>query len=783
MLVILLGALALAGWVFDIETLKTVLPGLVSMKANTAICFLMAGASLILRATPEPVPATRLGAGRILAAIVVVIGLLTLVEYVFNIDLGFDQLPFRESAEEIGHGFPGRMSLASALDFTLLGTALLFLDAKGRRPDRWPSQDLTLAAAVISLLAFIGYFYGVETHPYAAIGLHTVIAFWLLCVGILCARPQRGLMAVFSSENLGGIVARRMLPAALLVPLLLGWLQVLGERSGVYGLGFGSALFATVIIVTFTALVAWASVELNSADRERERGADALRRSNSRLDGIISSAMDAVISVDAQRRIVLFNPAAEKMFGVSAGAALGQSIERFIPEWLREAGAEHPGNPGANGANSRQPGASGVVSGVRADGGEFPVEASVSQLDLGRDKLFTIILRDITERRQAETNLLESERREHARRMELEALMQSAPVFVWIAHDPECRRITGNHAAQEMLRVQPGANVSRHGPEEERPSHFKILKDGQALPDSELPMRVATRHGKAVLGREFEVRFEDGDSRWIYGNAVPLFNTDGTVRGAVSAFVDITTLKRAEQELSLSRGNLRSLAARLQAVREEERTRVAREIHDVLAQELTRLKIDIAQLTRQTVEPMDPTKQQNVRERLGGMMEVTDAAIGSVQRIATELRPVVLDSLGLCAAIEWQAKDFESRTGIGCSATIPESDPHLDRERSTALFRILQESLTNVARHAGATRVEIELRRGFRSVTLTVRDNGRGIRGGDLSDPASVGLLGMRERATLLGGRCQISGSPGGGTAVEASLPVGPEDHPADLSL
>jgi signal transduction histidine kinase len=154
------------------------------------------------------------------------------------------------------------------------------------------------------------------------------------------------------------------------------------------------------------------------------------------------------------------------------------------------------------------------------------------------------------------------------------------------------------------------------------------------------------------------------------------------------------------------------------------------------------------------------------------MSIATDTAITSVQRIATELRPVVLDSLGLCAAIEWQAKDFETRTGIRCSATVPEVSSTLSRDHSTALFRILQESLTNVARHSKATLVEIELHCEDGWILLEVRDNGCGVRANELTDPKSLGLLGMRERAALLGGQCQIRNSPLGGTAVEARLPL-----------
>ena len=651
-LVVLLGCLTLAGWIFNVSILKTVFPRLVSMKPSTAICFILSGTSLLLQIDLQGLSSGRLRLARALVVVLMGVSILTLVEYIFNIELGFDQILFRQSAREAGDVFPGRMSPATALDLVLLGAALLTLDVQLPRSGRWLAQDFTLVAAVVTLLAFIGYFYGVETlyqiGPYSTIALHTVLAIWLLCLGILFARPDHGVMAVFTSDNLGGLLARRMLPAAILMPLLAGWLRVVGQRAGFYGLGFGSALYATVLIVTFTMLVIWAARALNRADAERRQGAEALSRSNARLDGIISSAMDAVISVDSQQRIILFNPAAELMFRVSAAEALGENISHFIPERFRPDHPRHIQDFAATEKSSIQIGELGAISALRANGEEFPAEASVSQVHVGQEKIFTVVLRDITERKRVEAGLLQSERREHARRLELEALMQ---------------------------------------------------------------------------------------------------------------------------ELSLSRENLRGLAARLQAVREEERTRVAREIHDVLAQELTRLKMDITWLNRQLAQPLDIDKQQFFKDKLARMSEVTDIAITSVQRIATELRPVVLDSLGLCAAVEWQAKDFEIRTGIACSAAVPEMEHRLDRDRSTALFRILQESLTNIARHAQATRVEIDLSCEDDWMCLYVRDNGCGIRPAELSNPKSVGLLGMRERAALLGGQCVIQNRPDGGTAVEARLP------------
>ena len=244
--------------------------------------------------------------------------------------------------------------------------------------------------------------------------------------------------------------------------------------------------------------------------------------------------------------------------------------------------------------------------------------------------------------------------------------------------------------------------------------------------------------------------------------------------------MDITDLKRAETELRSSREELRALTARIQVAREEERTHVAREIHDVLAQEITGLKIELGWLGRRLAKPVGTRQRKILLEKVEALMRLTDQVSRSAQRIATDLRPVVLDSLGVCAATEWVAADFHKRTKIRCKTDVPDPNLVLDRDQSTALFRILQESLTNIVRHAAATQVEIRLEREASEVVLTIRDNGCGIREGDLEQSHSLGLLGMSERAALLGGSCTIRPQAGGGTLVEARLPLAAKANPVN---
>ena len=228
---------------------------------------------------------------------------------------------------------------------------------------------------------------------------------------------------------------------------------------------------------------------------------------------------------------------------------------------------------------------------------------------------------------------------------------------------------------------------------------------------------------------------------------------------------DLSEAKRAEQELRASSEQLRKLAARLLSVREEEQTRIAREIHDELGQSLTAVKIDLAWVARRL-----PPRNAPMLERIRSTMQLADGIIQSVRRISTNLRPAVLD-LGLAAALEWQAEEFQSRTGIQCKLRLPAQEvvaPHV----STTLFRIFQETLTNVARHARATRAEVVLHKQRDRLVLLIRDNGRGFDQADPSVLKSLGLAGMRERAALLGGHVNISSAPGKGTSVTAWIPL-----------
>ena len=246
-----------------------------------------------------------------------------------------------------------------------------------------------------------------------------------------------------------------------------------------------------------------------------------------------------------------------------------------------------------------------------------------------------------------------------------------------------------------------------------------------------------------------------------------LIASDDGIAGLVVVFRDRTAKKHAEETLHRSREKLRTLAARLQAAHEAERSLLARELHDELSGTLTALKMDLSLLPDRAAKD-----HQLFLEKLSSMAEYIDRALARVHNIVTELRPVVLDKFGLVAAIEWQAGEFQDRSGIACETHLPTKEIPLDSDRSTAVFRILQEVLTNVIRHANASHVTVDLRSEKESVALEVRDNGKGIDETKIASPESFGLLGIRERALSFGGKAEVSSLPGGGTLVIVRMPV-----------
>lgn len=309
--------------------------------------------------------------------------------------------------------------------------------------------------------------------------------------------------------------------------------------------------------------------------------------------------------------------------------------------------------------------------------------------------------------------------------------------------------------------------------------------------DQEMAMRMFRQTWFSEEGRTMECRYQHQTAEWrVFESAWNWIPNGGSIpEKAVMVSRDITERKITEERLKQSYTQLRELASHLQFVREEERTHIAREIHDDLGQTLTGLKMDLAWLEYRLSKLSDVVPSSLVN-KIPSMSHLVDETIQSVRRIATELRPSVLDDLGLVAAIEWQTQEFQARTGIRCVLTpcLELEDIDVPQSHATAVFRIFQETLTNVARHANATKIHIRLKKDViaaehpdriirpqDALLLEVEDNGTGITEQALSDSKSLGLLGMRERALLLGGEVTIKGIKGKGTIVTVRVPLVPD--------
>jgi PAS domain S-box-containing protein len=282
---------------------------------------------------------------------------------------------------------------------------------------------------------------------------------------------------------------------------------------------------------------------------------------------------------------------------------------------------------------------------------------------------------------------------------------------------------------------------------------------------------VSQRRG-VVEQFELELRRYDTSLIWAEINARAVKDEQGRIQHWDGSAEDITARKRAEEVLRDSREQLRALAVYLQSVREEERTRVAREVHGDVGQALAGLKSELAWLERKLTQGPGPTSLALVLERLKALPDAVAAMVATVEKIAAELRPAVLDESGLEAAIAWQVREFEARTGIKCIFDSKVGKAKVDPDRATALFRIFQETLTNIVRQSKATQASVHLRKEGDKLVLEVQNNGRGAAEPEISGTRSLDVLGMRERVTSLNGEVDIVSPQGIGTLVGVRIPL-----------
>jgi two-component system sensor histidine kinase UhpB len=388
-----------------------------------------------------------------------------------------------------------------------------------------------------------------------------------------------------------------------------------------------------------------------------------------------------------------------------------------------------------------------AIDSMRAGSSDYVQKQKMSRLGPAVRRIISE-MDERLKRRQAENSLQESEERyhslvEHLRigvaliNPQMQVLAVNRQMRIWfpnidISEKPVC---------YSCLNTPPRDSICPYCPT------FKTLRDGQV---HETVIEKISSEGLPVHFRIL---------------ASPVKESSGKVIASIELVEDITERVLSEQQLKTSREQLRNLAAHLEEARESERKALAREMHDELGQILSALKIDVFMLDMDVERSCVP-----LAEKKKPMLELIERAISTVQEISSKLRPGLIEHLGLTAAIEWEVKEFEKRSGIQCELSLPDEDMKIDENRDIALYRISQEALTNILRHSGATRVQMELRRESDSLFLTIRDNGKGISKTQIEDPNSFGLTGMRERVIQWDGQLNIEGSNGKGTTITAMI-------------
>jgi PAS domain S-box-containing protein len=362
------------------------------------------------------------------------------------------------------------------------------------------------------------------------------------------------------------------------------------------------------------------------------------------------------------------------------------------------------------------------------------------------------------ERHKAEIALRKSEGR-------LRQVIDLVPQLIF-AKDQEGRFILCNEALAKVLGTTVQALIGKSDADfvVSQVEMNKFRKDDLEVIES----------GKVKVIKEEQLTDASGELHYLHTTKIPFVFADTTLPSVLGVSTDITEQKMVESQLRESYERTRDLTARLEAAEESERKRIARELHDEFGQMLTGLKFDTAWLNRHLAKEKGVASLQPYLKKLKGMSTLLDQTIQSVRRIATSLRPTILDDLGLIPALEWQAQEFQGRTGVQCQVTTASdiTNTVLEGEWATALFRITQELLTNVMRHAEASKVDLDLRQKDNFVILTVQDNGRGISEREIGHGTSLGLLGIKERIAPFGGKFQIQGEEGKGTRATVFIPI-----------
>lgn len=757
-----------------------------TIKASAALALLASGLGLLLlAASPGPV---RRGVVRALAALALLLGLLTAAENVFGWDLGIEQLLARERPGAVGIEAPDRMGLPASLGFTLSGAALLLL-AGGRPRAVAAAQGLALGVALLGLLGAIGYLY--QAQPLfgiarlTAVAAATAVSLLVLGLALLFVRPDTGPVAMFTTDRPGGRIVRLLLLASVTLPVVLGYLRLAGERAQHFDAPLGTALLVLTFILAFSALVVLAGrwlgqVASASVESERSRAELAallpvLVENRARLLAIVDSLAEGVIVFDPFGRILDVNPAGLRISGYRDIEEARRELTAFPESFEIRApdGRSLPMEEWPLARVLRGETFAGLELEVRRrDGGRAwcgsfsgtPVRGPGGELILG---VYTV--RDVTERRLADAALRESEER-------FRTLADNIAQLAWMA-DATGWKFWFNHRWFEYTGSTPAEMEGWGWRAVLHPDHVE---------------RVVENIRRHVASGErwedtFPVRGKDGRYRWFLSRMAPVCDERGRVLRWLGTNTDITDRLEAEAALvelkeSLERrvaertaeaeqraAQLRGLALELTQAERRERTRLAKLLHDHLQQLLVAAHMRSGVVARRQQDPA-------LRRTANETTELLGEAITASRTLTAELSPLVLQDRGLLAGLEWLARWMHERHGLTVAVDLAGAAEPAEEAVRLTLFEATRELLLNVVKHAGVASARVTAaRRGDDALTIRVQDEGAGfdvtrlVPGGGAG---GFGLFGMRERLAWLGGAVTVESHPGGGTRVTLTAPT-----------
>ena len=776
--VAVVGAVYLAGWLSGYMAARGATA--ITMKTNTALALVLLGAGLVFL-TSCPRRRFCRWAVRICACLPLLIGLLTFSEHVVGWNLGIDQLLATEPPGALGATQPNRMGVATSVNLALAGAALLLLGANGRRIII-AGQGAALALCVVALLGTVGYLYDVEplyAVPWlTGVALPTALALLALGIGLLCVRADRGLMAVVTADDAGGRTIRRLLPVCVGLPLVVGYLRLLGERAGLYTPPLGTALVMLLFIVLFSWSVYVSSRGLSRRETQQRADQEALRQGEQQFRLAQQATRTGSFEWNVQTGVNAWTPELETMYGLQRG-----QFGKTESAWEQ---LVHPEDRAAMIALVERTHETGEITEsewrvIWPDGSIHWIYGRFQAIkdDSGHPlRLFGVNI-EITERKRAQEALRKYEQQY---RMLFEAIDEGfciIEVLFDVNQQPvDYRFLEINPAFEKQtgLRDAVGKRMRELVPAHEKhwfEIYGKVALTGQAI-------RFENR--AAALGRDYDVyAFRVGQPQ---------------ERRVAILFNDISHRKLTEQSLLQHRDELERrvaertaelehrarqlarLTSELTLAEQRERQRLAQVLHDHLQQLLVGAKFGLELLSRQATEHQQPAVEQ-----VRGLL---DESIKASRALTAELSPPILQEAGLGAGLEWLTRWMHDKHGLAVELAV-DADICPEREDiRVLLFQSVRELLFNVVKHAGVTAARVQVTRHDPDhIRVVVSDEGTGFGGPEAVQPGGsllvggFGLFSIRERLHLIGGRLDVATGPGQGTRITLVAPCQVTEAPA----